>query len=241
MAKESDMMITCRQCGKEFLFAESEQAFYKEKGFVLPLHCKECRTSRKNAGSVTCSGCQTEISRGSPLFCNACQATVQLEVELEARRLQSTIEESKARLEVLEAEKARLSEEANSRIRELQLDKDRMIRGIEAKLTSVDSDNSRLRELLLQQQQAAADLKKRLSDSEGDLEKSRRYQVRLEWLEPSFARLEQRLDAFESNQRNLAQSVGELILRSGRSRAESGVLDIAKRIFRPRRSPEPGL
>ncbi|MDU5263364.1 MAG: zinc-ribbon domain-containing protein, partial [Clostridium celatum] len=33
----ADKTIVCRDCGKEFLFTEGEQAFYKEKGFDLSL------------------------------------------------------------------------------------------------------------------------------------------------------------------------------------------------------------
>lgn len=43
-----DRNITCKDCGKEFVFTEGEQAFYKEKGFENdPVRCPECRRSRK--------------------------------------------------------------------------------------------------------------------------------------------------------------------------------------------------
>ena len=39
----ADKTIVCRDCGKEFLFTEGEQAFYKEKGFDNePVRCVEC-------------------------------------------------------------------------------------------------------------------------------------------------------------------------------------------------------
>ena len=44
----ADKTIGCRECGKEFLFTEGEQAFYKEKGFDNePVRCVECRRARK--------------------------------------------------------------------------------------------------------------------------------------------------------------------------------------------------
>ena len=44
----ADKTIVCRDCGKEFLFTEGEQAFYKEKGFDNePVRCVECRIARK--------------------------------------------------------------------------------------------------------------------------------------------------------------------------------------------------
>ncbi|MFL0197834.1 zinc-ribbon domain-containing protein [Clostridium sp. WILCCON 0269] len=44
----ADKTIVCKDCGKEFVFTESEQAFYKEKGFDNePQRCADCRRARK--------------------------------------------------------------------------------------------------------------------------------------------------------------------------------------------------
>ena len=44
----ADKTIVCRDCEKEFLFTEGEQAFYKEKGFDNePKRCADCRRARK--------------------------------------------------------------------------------------------------------------------------------------------------------------------------------------------------
>ncbi|MBR0599819.1 zinc-ribbon domain-containing protein [Sinanaerobacter chloroacetimidivorans] len=44
----ADKTITCKDCGAEFVFTESEQAFYKEKGFDNePQRCLECRRAKK--------------------------------------------------------------------------------------------------------------------------------------------------------------------------------------------------
>lgn len=44
----ADKTIVCRDCGKEFIFSEAEQAFYKEKGFDNePVRCPECRKAKK--------------------------------------------------------------------------------------------------------------------------------------------------------------------------------------------------
>ena len=48
MNKETKV-IKCRNCGKEFEFVGGEQSFYEEKGFALPVRCKECRNARKEA------------------------------------------------------------------------------------------------------------------------------------------------------------------------------------------------
>jgi len=44
----SDKTLICKECGKEFVFTEGEQAFYKEKGFENePVRCPRCRKARK--------------------------------------------------------------------------------------------------------------------------------------------------------------------------------------------------
>lgn len=43
-----DRTLVCQDCGKEFIFTEGEQAFYKEKGFENePKRCPDCRKARK--------------------------------------------------------------------------------------------------------------------------------------------------------------------------------------------------
>lgn len=44
----ADKKITCKDCGAEFIFNDSEQAFYKEKGFGNePQRCPACRAAKK--------------------------------------------------------------------------------------------------------------------------------------------------------------------------------------------------
>ena len=46
----ADKNITCKDCGKEFVFTEGEQEFYKEKGFENePQRFPDCRRSRKQS------------------------------------------------------------------------------------------------------------------------------------------------------------------------------------------------
>lgn len=85
-----DKLLTCKDCGSEFVFTTGEQEFFAEKGFTnLPGRCPECRQSRKrNSGrnygierelySVTCSACGNEAQvpfrpRGDrPVYCSEC-------------------------------------------------------------------------------------------------------------------------------------------------------------------------
>ncbi|KRQ86279.1 hypothetical protein ABG79_01902 [Caloramator mitchellensis] len=44
----ADKKLNCVDCGKEFVFTEGEQAFYKEKGFENePKRCPDCRRAKK--------------------------------------------------------------------------------------------------------------------------------------------------------------------------------------------------
>ena len=44
----ADKTLSCKDCGKEFVFTEGEQEFYKEKGFENePQRCPDCRRARK--------------------------------------------------------------------------------------------------------------------------------------------------------------------------------------------------
>ena len=46
-----DKTLTCRDCGREFVFTAGEQQFYQSRGLVNePGRCSECRRARKAAG-----------------------------------------------------------------------------------------------------------------------------------------------------------------------------------------------
>lgn len=43
-----DITLTCKDCGKEFVFTAGEQEFYAEKGFTnKPVRCADCRRAKK--------------------------------------------------------------------------------------------------------------------------------------------------------------------------------------------------
>lgn len=81
-----DKVLTCRECGREFVFSASEQAFYAEKGFQNePGRCPECRAARKaTRGSdrpmydVICADCgkPTQVPfqprNDRPVYCRDC-------------------------------------------------------------------------------------------------------------------------------------------------------------------------
>lgn len=85
-----DKTLTCRDCGKEFVWTASEQEFYAQKGFQnAPVRCPDCRAKKKarmNDGrerqmfEITCSNCGNKDTvpfqpRGDrPVLCRNCFA-----------------------------------------------------------------------------------------------------------------------------------------------------------------------
>jgi CxxC-x17-CxxC domain-containing protein len=47
----SDKVLTCADCGPEFVFNAREQEFYASRQFSEPRRCTSCRASRKSARS----------------------------------------------------------------------------------------------------------------------------------------------------------------------------------------------
>jgi len=93
----NEKTLTCRDCGAEFAFTASEQAFFAEKGFTNePSRCPACRSSRRNSGNgntggsrggysenrtmhnVVCAECgkNTQVpfqpSNDRPVYCSDC-------------------------------------------------------------------------------------------------------------------------------------------------------------------------
>lgn len=90
----NDKVLSCKDCGREFVFSASEQEFYAEKGFTNePGRCPECRSARKaqtrsNRGgydrrerpmyAAVCSSCGKETTvpfqptGDKPVYCRDC-------------------------------------------------------------------------------------------------------------------------------------------------------------------------
>lgn len=87
-----DKMITCKDCGNQFVFSAREQQFFAEKGFQnQPQRCRECRQARRvtsgdGQGSsaprpsheAVCAACGVSTTvpfrpRGDrPVYCRTC-------------------------------------------------------------------------------------------------------------------------------------------------------------------------
>ncbi len=98
-----DRILTCRDCGMEFVFSAAEQEFFAEKGYTNdPGRCPQCRAARKNRGQrefrngfgrqnrqmykAVCAACgkSTEVpfrpSGDRPVYCKDCYRPPRLRV-----------------------------------------------------------------------------------------------------------------------------------------------------------------
>ena len=89
----ADKTLTCRECGRSFVFTVGEQEFYQSRGLQHePTRCPDCRASRRRYGSnsgrsrimykAICAncGCETEVPfeprEGRPVYCGDCYAKI---------------------------------------------------------------------------------------------------------------------------------------------------------------------
>lgn len=76
----SDITLSCRDCGRSFVFTASEQEFYAEKGFTnQPGRCADCRSQRKASGGFGGGGRRSSGPREMhEATCSACGKTCQV-------------------------------------------------------------------------------------------------------------------------------------------------------------------
>lgn len=113
--KNTDIKITCRQCSKEFVFTRAEQEFYEQKGWTQPRRCKECRSGKRDEPRhLTCAQCGAELDGTVSAYCSNCHtsnlASTQLECELNNKKRESSLDETRKKLETAEIEKGELGE-----------------------------------------------------------------------------------------------------------------------------------
>ena len=53
----TDQVLTCADCGIDFVFSASEQEFFAQKGFTsAPKRCPSCRATRRTMGGGSVGG-----------------------------------------------------------------------------------------------------------------------------------------------------------------------------------------
>ncbi len=83
----SDRVLSCKDCGSDFVFTAGEQEFYASRGFEhLPGRCPSCRVARRSrqgsASSLGYEGGGLGSRRGAremhPAVCSACGKETQV-------------------------------------------------------------------------------------------------------------------------------------------------------------------
>jgi DNA repair exonuclease SbcCD ATPase subunit len=210
MGKYSDVTITCSQCGKDFMFSEDEQEFYRIKGFTTPHRCKPCRSNSRQHNTLTCSHCGNKLSPSDSLTCIACLTAVQLSSDLKVKEIQNILEQTNAKLAVLESEKSTLLSDANERVSLAQAESKRLSEEASSRMAASESEKNEIQELLRRREQTIVELEWRLNETNLELEKAGKYRTTLEGLEPSLVGLNEKLVSLERNQNNLIQALLQL-------------------------------
>jgi hypothetical protein len=249
MGKEIEMTLTCRQCGKQFIFSESEQEFFQLKGFTLPTHCKECRFIRRSVPLV-CSKCGTKLDNGSMATCLACTENVRLVSEEETQKHKLSLEEVSLKLSQIEAEKGQLASEMNekltamesekaqisremeARIGAIETEKTRLMQEAENKLRDVESEKARLAVLVEQGKLEAAELEARLDTTKTELEKFVKYRADLDYLAPALNDISNSLAALGRNQEGIKQTLLQWTHDMTEQSHNGSTMDNFKRILR---------
>lgn len=77
-----EKILSCKDCGKEFVFSVSEQEFFAEKGFKnTPSRCPECRAankSRRNEGGYGGGYGRNRIRQTFKATCAECGGTAEV-------------------------------------------------------------------------------------------------------------------------------------------------------------------
>jgi len=204
-ARDAGTRLTCRECGRQFIFTEGEQEFYDQRGLMPPARCKECRSKKeKPPYNSTCSKCGAKLEKATAVYCESCAGNTQ----------RTHITCSKCRIESDQVAPVY----CESCFRNLQLDSERKIKKIQreagatqAKLQTVESRNEDLQKSLYEMKQSVAELELRVKNLNQDLEKANQFYVASGWLQPALDSLAERLKAMEQAQREGNQNVSVAI------------------------------
>lgn len=226
-----DKNLTCRKCGKEFLFSKGEQEFYQQKGLNLPTHCPECRQIRQiNRKPLVCAKCKTELEKDTDIFCTACLASVYLESELALKQKQKAVEEVQSKLQKSEAQgdelKALLGE-AQSKLQHSKSHNEELDTSLSEKTDLITTLESSLND----KERLLAELDKERHNISQELESVRQFHGDLQWIHPAMDRLQERLDSLEYGQNKINQRMVQIVEKMQEIYNRRGFLESIKRIF----------
>lgn len=227
MVKAVGIELTCRECGRQFVFTEGEQEFYDRMGFTLPSRCRECRSGKeKQNGQVTCAECGIRLSKGAPVYCENCFSSLQ-----PANSACSQCGTAQGRGAAVYCEAC---------LNRVQLDSERRVEkykkaasSAESKLQVVESQNEELKRSLYELKQYVAELELKIKNLHQDLGKAREFQVASAWLKPALDSIAERLKALEQAERETNHRVAITFQKMQEITENVTLWEVIKRSFTP--------
>jgi len=236
-----DKQLTCRQCGKEFVFTKGEQEFYLRKGLSLPSRCPKCRPAKHiQPPPLICSQCKSELDRDASIYCTVCLAAAHLESEIEIKQSQKLADEAQSMLQEIKTEKVNLTEVLRQKervIEQLKEDIDSLSQDlmeaneVRSKLRNSESEKANLAKALSQKEQTIVELESRTRSLGQDLEEVRQFHADLQWIHPALDGIRERLEALEHGQNKINQRMLQVVERIHYLYENPGILGIIKRAF----------
>lgn len=233
MSTDSDMTLSCRRCGRAFIFSKAEQEFYKGKGFTTPYHCLTCRAIRRDQTHLTCSQCGTKLENKPAMYCTACLASASLEFELETKKLKGLLDEANTKLIAAQSEKAQLLENDNAKFSAIESEKVKSLQEAEAKLSIAELENTRLDGLLQEKERKIIELTEQVKNVSLELEKALKYRAALEWLEPALNNINGKFESLQRTQDGLVEEMLRLTHKMEEGGENESLLVLLRRIFQP--------
>jgi len=213
-----DRTITCRHCGKEFIFTSGEQEFYELKGFNTPSRCPECRPVKAaHHNGLVCSQCKNAIDKDAAMYCKACLASVHLEYELQLKQGQKAADEALAKLQFIESRKTNL---------------EKSMADTQSRLQISDAAKADLEKALHQKENLITELEKKVSNISGELAKVRQFHAELGGIHPALNGIQSKLDDVEREQYKINQRMLQMMEKIHDFHESTSFMEIIKRSFR---------
>jgi len=140
MVENASIRLTCRECGKQFVFTKGEQEFYEAKGLTPPTRCKECRSNKKKQPRLTCTQCGIELQQEARIYCEYCLKNIQLDCNRKVENSQKAASAAQAKLQVAESGNAEL-EESLCQMKQLVAELESRVKNLTLELEKVRQSN----------------------------------------------------------------------------------------------------
>ena len=227
--REACINLTCRDCGKEFVFTEGEQDFYERMGFTYPSRCRECRSSKeKQNGHLACLDCGIKLPKDAAVYCETC---------LSHRQSVS-----------LTCSQCGVDQEAGTHLycetccNQIHLDSERKVEkykrvtsATELRLETTECQNEELQRSLYESKQHVAELELRVKNLSQDLDKAYQFHIASGWLKPVLENMTKRLRALEQAEQETESSLATAVCKLDEMSHNGSLWKMISRHIRPLR------